>query len=358
MANLLLTTRCNRACKFCFASEEVALASARDGRPREEWSMSSDMIEDMIAFHKRSRLPHVSLLGGEPTLHKEFPAIVQRILDAGMRVRVFTGGLMPRAVRDYLASCDKKDLDVIVNLSAPHECRKGEFDKIVETIEGLTSLCSLSFTICQPDFSYDFLVDVIERTNCRRSVRISMALPMLTDQQPSLDPSQYRLTAKQIMKFASSANEHDIGIGFDCGFVMCMFTAEELGLLHLWNADTTFRCSPIIDINPEGEVFSCFATTGLHRSKIDEFPTRMEFEKYFFDSQRPYRSFGVFDECATCLYKMRGQCGGGCLSFVVRQFEGSGFEVPTASRSTCSLKAPFEVPSVVNRKTCRELRNL
>ncbi len=319
--------------------------------------MSLEMIDKLIEFHKKSKLPHVSLLGGEPTIHKHFPDIVQRVLDSGFPIRIFSGGLIPHKARKFLAGCDPLKIDIIVNLSDVQSCRPGEYDRIINSIEKLSQFCSLSYTISRPDFAYDFLIDVIKKTSCRPTIRISMELPMLTDPDPRLPPSQYRIVGQRIFEFVAAANKSDIVVGFDCGFVLCMFTPEELGQLYLWNTHMAFRCDPIIDIDPDGEIWSCFATTGLHRAHIEEFETRQEMVHYFKTRQGPYRTFGVFEECTDCLYKARGQCGGGCLSFVVKSFEGSGFDNLAGDKAAQANYAPFRIPARRDKNTCKSEAN-
>jgi hypothetical protein len=327
MANVLLTSKCNRACTFCFAAEEVTLAGNKGAPQHADWAMSLETVDKLIDFHKRSHTNQISLLGGEPTIHPEFNEILDRIMAAGLTVKLFTGGLIPPKVKEHIKTMDPKRLSIIANISSLDGCRSvGEFQAITGTVRELAEYCSLSFTITRPDFDTHFHPDLITQTGCRPHIRLGLELPMLTDPNPRLDPSAYRETAKTIIKMGSYANDRNISLGFDCGFVMCMFTSEELGLLRLYNSHAEFRCTPIIDINPKLEVWACFATSPLHRVKIEETTTRDELNQHFLDKQRPYRIFGVFDDCEDCLYKARGQCGGGCLSFVIRNFQGSGYE--------------------------------
>lgn len=117
--NLFLTRGCNERCTFCYAGEfferapspdNTALFAAIDryGRlvaeapPLPPWS--DDVPElAMTLFSSRS----VCLLGGEPTLHPQFEAVVRRIAGHGLGPVLFTNGSRPdrvSAVADLLWS--------------------------------------------------------------------------------------------------------------------------------------------------------------------------------------------------------------------------------------------------------------
>jgi molybdenum cofactor biosynthesis enzyme MoaA len=101
MGNVLLTNYCNRRCKYCFAQERIAFDDAGEGDESKRF-LSFDDLETIIAFFKRSACSQVGLLGGEPTLHPHFPAIIDRFLAEGFRVKLFSNGMMPDTALEHL----------------------------------------------------------------------------------------------------------------------------------------------------------------------------------------------------------------------------------------------------------------
>jgi len=323
MAKILLTSVCNRACRFCFAREEVACASSGGSAWSQEAFMSLDNVKKVIDFHRCSGLPAISLLGGEPTIHPEFPRIVDMCVEAGLSIRLFTGGVVPGPAKDRLRSLPEHCLSIIVNISAKEHCRSArEYEATVETLRDLASCAAVGYTLFTMDVDPDWLTALVLETGCRRSIRLGLAMPGPTDATCLLPPSRYRDTAKWILRLASSCDAHDIGMGFDCGFTMCMFTPEELGKLAYLGCKTRFICRPIIDVGTDLSAWSCFATSTLDRTHLAQYGQREDLVRFFTDRRRAYRQFGVHDRCHTCKHKRRGICDGGCLAYVVRSFSG------------------------------------
>jgi organic radical activating enzyme len=67
--NVLLTTRCNKNCSFCFANKVMREKPAED--------MTLENFSRLIEIVCRDRSPQrIQLLGGEPTMHPQFNALL------------------------------------------------------------------------------------------------------------------------------------------------------------------------------------------------------------------------------------------------------------------------------------------
>ncbi|MGV8119873.1 MAG: radical SAM protein [Candidatus Xenobiia bacterium LiM19] len=66
MANVLLTEKCVRSCPYCFAKKRK-----RQRRESRDFLLWEDLIfiADLIVADQKN---HISLLGGEPSLHPHF----------------------------------------------------------------------------------------------------------------------------------------------------------------------------------------------------------------------------------------------------------------------------------------------
>src|SRR4051812_18340244 len=107
MANLSITAKCNRDCSYCFALETL------DALHLSEQAMSWDVFERSLDFLERSGMDEARLLGGEPTIHPDFPRMLERALERGFRVLVFSGGLIPEAALKQLEEVPAERLAVL-----------------------------------------------------------------------------------------------------------------------------------------------------------------------------------------------------------------------------------------------------
>jgi MoaA/NifB/PqqE/SkfB family radical SAM enzyme len=276
----------------------------------------------VIKFVKRSGLKTVAVLGGEPVLHPDFVRIINRFLAEKLRVRLFTGGLVPSAIVKYLRTLDPRQINVVMNAIAPtDELPQAVRERWLNTLAGLGPVATPAFTVCDPDLDLRFLAGLVVQYGTRRSIRLGMALPRADcRKKPILDPSQYRAVAQQILRLSKECSKHGISIEFDCGFTLCMFSARELRTLRARKCRLAFVCSPIVDIGPDLSAWSCFPLVSLGRVKLGNFAVRDDLIRHFWKQQRPYRNFGVFEKCLKCKHKQRGECAGGCLAHVVRSF--------------------------------------
>jgi len=88
-----LTDRCNLRCRHCF-----------DERHAGTGDLPLFIIEKVLREASANGVTHVSFTGGEPTLHREFNAIVDRCVDAGCTFSLVSNGSTFRKVyRRFLA---------------------------------------------------------------------------------------------------------------------------------------------------------------------------------------------------------------------------------------------------------------
>ena len=284
--------------------------------------MTAEDQEEVIRFAQRSGLAIVGVMGGEPTLHPEFVPFLERFRAAGLKVRVFTGGLMPRGVLGYLKTQDPEHVRLVINVPAPDEGltpRQGE--QFYETLQELAGLSALAFTICDLRQDLRFLADLAVRFGVRRRIRLGLGVPRVAARKTvTLAPAQYRAVAPRVLEFAVECRQRGLSLGFDCGFPRCMFSEEDLAVLQGCDVPPVFTCTPVVDIGPDLTTWSCFPLASLDRVPLQDFSTREEVVEHFGTRQKPYRSFGIYDRCHVCEHKRCGACSGGCLAHVIRSF--------------------------------------
>ena len=300
MANISVTTACNRDCQYCFAGPE-----RRSGAGH----MSLRTFGRALDFLERSGIRDARLLGGEPTLHPEFPRLAELALGRGFRVRVFSNGLIPEPALRWMENQAQNRVAVLINVAPGDSRQTVAFRRLRERV-------TLGLNINTPTFDPSFLVDLIREYGLARRIRFGLAHPTADGSNRFLDPRQYRTVGARLARFQGTSRAAGVEPSFDCGFVPCMFPPD---FPDVPGADIGTSCSPVLDILPDGQVVSCYPLAALAREPMPEGEIagalRSRFTARFF----AYRRLGVFRECAACERRESGRCFGGCLAASIQR---------------------------------------
>lgn len=109
VACTLFTSGCNFRCPFCHNASLVLpeLAGQCDG------AISEDEL--LLFLRKRQGvLDGVAVTGGEPLLHKELPALLEKIRALGFMVKLDTNGSFPERLKDVVSAglVDRVAMDI------------------------------------------------------------------------------------------------------------------------------------------------------------------------------------------------------------------------------------------------------
>jgi radical SAM protein with 4Fe4S-binding SPASM domain len=312
MANLILTHRCTLKCDYCFAADFLQNETISG------YDVSFDVFEAYIDFLDRSGIQEVRLLGGEPTLHKEFARFVDYARMRSKKVLVFSNGLIPKPALRALMEIPPEQCTVLINLSSgkslPNSRRKQ-----MSSMKQLAQHACPGYTISSlPIGDLHSLLDMIDESGCQRSLRIALAQPA-DSQNKFVHPKQYRAVASSIVALATEACRRGVHLEFDCGFVRCMFSEEEVNNLRESGVPTAWHCSPTMDIDLDGTVFPCFALSGRTYIRDGILQNADSLRKGFHDSLSILRVAGVYPECSTCDLRVTKGCSGGCLAAALRR---------------------------------------
>lgn len=343
VANLSISTVCNQGCAYCFTVDHLGQPVGRDSIPARKGPtpqfLPIEEFEKRLDFLARSGMAEVRLLGGEPTLHPGFASLVERVMKAGMRLVVFSNGLMPAEALSSLLALDPEDCTVLLNLNEPSPYLPAvaslpavaglqtvpPLARQRETMRRLGARVQPGFTIWRTDFCPDFLLPLIAESGCRKVIRLGMAQPCLSGGNQHVVPNQYRSIAVRLVQFARAAATEGVALDVDCGFVRCMFSDAELESLRSWGARMEWRCNPILDVGVDGDVIHCYPLSELARVPLSEMVDAAALRRLFAARTRPYRQAGVFKECSSCPLSARQECTGGCLAATIRRFRRTSF---------------------------------
>jgi hypothetical protein len=322
VANISLTTACNRDCLYCFA---------RVARRSGAGHMDIRTFEMALDFLARSGIDEARLLGGEPTLHPEFPRLAELALHRGLRLRIFSNGLMPEPALRWLERQPSERVAILMNVEAGDTRQRRTLSRLRERV-------TLGLNIHTPVFDAGLLLDLIDTHGLARAIRFGLAHPIADAANGFLAPRHYAAAGARLARFLDVAQAAGVDMRFDCGFVPCMFPPGFLDALGPVAADIGSRCSPVLDVLPGGQVIACYPLGGLANETIPEDETAEVVRNRFTARFSGYRRLGVFRECAVCEQRQSGRCNGGCLAAAMQRL-----------RPEVAAVAKVEAPAPVRR---------
>ncbi len=288
--------------------------------------------EDLIFIadlFELSQEKHLSLLGGEPSLHPDFVDFILYLVERRFHVSVFTSGIMSERKRketvESLKPFSGEKINFICNLNHPDMSTDAETAAIEAFLSEFGTKTTLSFNIYQIPFQMEYLFDYIERFQLKRHIRLGLAHPIPGQDNLHIPPADFDQMVKCLVSYIPDFIKHSVSAGFDCGFPLCVFSDSELGKfvkLEKGNGGkmVKFVCDPAIDIGPDMSVWSCFPLSNYRKRSLYEFNSVQEIREYYkqlhVDTRK--KTTGVFNSCEGCTYFENGSCSGGCLAHILK----------------------------------------
>lgn len=311
MANLILTRVCNQDCPYCFA--RAFMAESRTETP----FISLERFRRLLELIRHSGGREVRLLGGEPSLHPEFPSLLKLALESGLRVLVFSNGLLPKRALAALATPPGDQCLLVLNLETGPE-PLGKLPPRKQRLLGtLGRRLVLGYNIHRLPLDLSPVLRIWEDsrwTPLAPFIRLGLAHPIRGATNLWLHPKDYPIVGARIARFADQCTPLGLRLQFDCGFVRCMFDDEAMAALVRNRAGFSFHCRPILDLGPGDESLHCFALARDFRLPVQPRSSMETLRQGMENMTRAYRAFGIYRACSRCPQKAAGECDGGCLS--------------------------------------------
>lgn len=271
---------------------------------------------------------HVSLLGGEPTIHPHSVDFILYLLDRGFSVSLFSNGLLSSRrldeFRTYLEAAPADRFNIVCNLNDPLQTPMSakEEERLDEFLSLMGPFVTPGFNIYRHDFDLDFIFDAILKYGMRHDLRVGVAHPVVGAANTYVRSQDLKGVLKRLLSYRSPLEKYRVRLSLDCGFPLCAFSDEELGWLRRWANPASFACNPAIDIAPDMSVYYCFPLSQYERKSLFDFNTMDEVEAYFSRVRHEIRSevAGIYDACDGCAQYGNAACGGGGICHVVGRF--------------------------------------
>lgn len=306
--NLILTTTCNKNCSFCFASGK-----------KDNNQFDMEKVKRLVLSNPTEG---VKLLGGEPTLYKNFSELLTFLKGVRNDVLLISNFLIYKPeVKEAIIDFQKeKELSFLLNAS---ETTEKQFETMFNNIKELTNdeTVSLGFTFDdERDFnSYEKwlnrFLDDDEINRKVRQIRVSAPFPANGNKDEFSHFHNYKL-GDLFVNFVKYSLAHNKEITTDCGIFPCMFrNRTDENYVKRW-ASSNIGCHGLaLDLFPDGAASLCYPRKDIS----------VETEKHNLDVRTIANHLtGIKDliklddsllpkECINCEHRAR--CGGPCLGF-------------------------------------------
>ncbi len=205
---VIFTVGCDFRCRYCHNPELVIPEKYTSEIPLSE-------IYDFLES-RRGKLDGVCVTGGEPTLHKDLPEMLEKIKSMGFLVKLDSNGGNPEALKNFI---DKGLVDYIaMDIKAPLEDypkitgRPASVEKLKESID-LIMKSGIEYefrtTVAKSLTSADDLTKIARVINgaenyyLQKFIPAEMNDPSLSDNPPYSD-GELAAIAKQLEKYVKN----------------------------------------------------------------------------------------------------------------------------------------------------------
>jgi MoaA/NifB/PqqE/SkfB family radical SAM enzyme len=312
MANLSITNVCNKKCVYCFASDTL--------NEYGKTYMDDETYENALIYLVRSGISQARLLGGEPTLHPNFINFVCLALDENLDIMLFSNGLMSDKVLYFLKSIPEGKLSILLNTIHPNENNINGLNRQKDVMKELGKAIIPGINLYSASQSLDYILEYVNLYDLKKEIRIGISHSVLSQNNVFLHPKEYQKIGENIALFKKEAMKFDVSLGFDCGFVPCMFSNEHFELLSEEMKKTGNCCHPIIDMLSDGSFIACYPLNDYKKVKIHEQLYAKDLIKTFEDSLSLYKNIGIYPYCTSCTL-FNSRCNGGCISFKIQRYK-------------------------------------
>jgi organic radical activating enzyme len=298
LPNIVLTSDCNNSCEFCFAEK------TRNSE------FKFEQVGRLYQFIKGFNEDGINIVGGEPTLNKDFLEIITFFLNQNQEVTVFTNGNINEKLVDDLKFLSGNSLLFCVNRS-----KSQKTSLLTDFYKKLGYMIMLTVTIFRNKQELQHIIDEINAYKLIKKYRLGIALPSWPARTNLyIHPDNYGEISSEIFEFIKQGLSSGIKPSFDCGFPYCFFDENQKNFLAQQDIDFKSNCGIIPDICPDDSVVPCLplrmiSQTCSKNSKWGEIHPLIEAQL------RQFKKLPLFEKCLRCGEISNGNCSGGCASF-------------------------------------------
>jgi len=283
-------------------------------------AMTEAVYRDCVDFVLRSRAPHLSLLGGEPSLHPNFNQFIKIAQTAGLAVSVKSNALFIKNTDELLSDLNHSKLHFLINLNYPESMGEKKWQRTLDNLEQLSKLSirvDFQINIADKNFSYDYLWPVMAKFPASKlywtlTVPIAKA-PTQTKSIKPIEAKKYLM--ERVLEMLTKAQSLGHATCGTHGVTPCLFPTNFLQENKQWH-QIAAECVPVFDFYSDYSIHYCFPLEEKKSLKdFRQYPSLQAVQREFLwpaSKARPYTF--PWKECLPCEHAASGDCHGGCMA--------------------------------------------
>ncbi len=262
LSEVAVTYRCNASCLFCYAGCNCTANPV--GNDRE---MSLDEVKQVLEkIYREAKVPSVSFTGGEATLRKDLPEMVEYAAGLGMRVNLITNGMAgTQRMVDRLVGAGLHSVQISIEGSCAslHDQitqTPGAFDKAIAALHryreaGINVHTNTTLTRLNLDDAVTFPAFVREHldlTAFSMNLMIPTGSGALSGDGPELTVT-YQELGPVLEQIITQSDRSGVEFKWYSPTPMCLFNPVVYGLGNKGCS----ACDGLISVGADGQVLPC-----------------------------------------------------------------------------------------------------
>ena len=257
LSEIALTYKCQNKCDFCYASSPF--------RGKDFKEMTTHQVKLVIdKIHDDAKVPTVSFTGGEPSMRKDLPELIEYAVKKGMRTNLITNGIKS-AEKEFVKKLSASGLhSAQVSLESHdeliHNRITGNLESYRKTVAGIHNLkneginTQTNTTICRGNRDHLIpLVNFVKREFNAESLSMNMIIATgIAKNNDNINIGYSSITGilEPVLKYCE---ETGIKLIWYSPTPYCMFNPVD----HNLGSKSCSCISGLLSINPSGDIIPC-----------------------------------------------------------------------------------------------------
>lgn len=311
LINVALTYRCNRNCDYCYTQ----------GLSDEYVDMTKEDYIQLIDWFSKHGVTDFNVIGGEPTQHPLINEFLRLGREKGFRIGILSNGVFEESLFEALG----ENNSFLINFNPPEYYTPQELRILRKNLGILKEKkigFSLGFNVGESTRAPDYIIEAI-KTFSPREAKMDLLVPNSFGCNIHVDKSQVLLRMDRLGELKKQVGALGVSAKSTRAMPHCWPGTDRESFYSTCGS----ACGSVL-INPDLTIFPCVSVfyRGPKITTLTDPVTQInEFYSKPIEGLRWDRD--LYDECHTCVWKLRRKCQGACLThksppFGIRRKEG------------------------------------